>query len=132
MIYVKLVEAILEDGLGVRYLSHITGHGLLKLMRPRAELTYRIDRLPDVPEVLLFLVERTAMAPAAAYSTFNMGSGYAVYCEPGAGRAVVDRAQQLGLSARVAGLVEPGPRRVILSEIDVVFESDDLDLAPHS
>ena len=30
----------------VTYISHITGHGLLKLMRPRSALTYRIERLP--------------------------------------------------------------------------------------
>lgn len=130
LIYVKLVERILEAGLGVHYLSHITGHGLLKLMRPRRELTYRIDRLPDVPEVLAFLVERAAIEPAAAYATFNMGCGFAIYCEPGAGEAVVEIAEPLGLRANVAGTVQAGPRQVILSEIDVVFESADLDLAP--
>jgi hypothetical protein len=30
----------------------------------------------------------------------------------------------------VAGVVEDGPRRVVLEEIGVVFESDELDLAP--
>jgi phosphoribosylformylglycinamidine cyclo-ligase len=132
VIYVKLVEALLNEGIGVHYLSHITGHGLLKLMRPRRELTYRIDRLPDVPEVLAFLVEQIAMEPAAAYSTFNMGSGFAVYCERGAGETVVALATQLGLRAHVAGAVESGPRQVVLSEIDVVFETGELDLAPQA
>ena len=130
LIYARLVDAILEARLDVHYLSHITGHGLLKLMRPRRELTYRIDRLPKVPEVLDFLVERTAMTPSAAYSTFNMGSGYAVYCASGSGDGVVAHARELGLTAVVAGAVETGPRRVILREVDVVFESADLDLAP--
>jgi phosphoribosylformylglycinamidine cyclo-ligase len=130
VIYVKLVEALLAASAGVHYLSHITGHGLLKLMRPRRELSYRIDRLPEVPEVLRFLVERSAMGPAAAYSTFNMGCGFAVYCEQGAGEIVVARAEQLGLNAHLAGSVDSGPRRVILSELDVVFESGELDLSP--
>jgi phosphoribosylformylglycinamidine cyclo-ligase len=132
VIYVKLVEALLEASIGLHYLSHITGHGLLKLMRPRRELSYRIDRLPEVPEVLSFLVEHAGMDPAAAYSTFNMGCGFAVYCEQGAGDAVVAHAAELGLRAHVAGAVETGPRRVILSDIDVVFESRDLDLAPQA
>ena len=130
LIYAKLVERLLGSGLGIHYLSHITGHGLLKLMRPRRELSYRITALPNVPEVLAFLVDQAAMEPSAAYSTFNMGCGFAVYCEPGAGDAVVAHARELGLDAHVAGGVEAGPRRVILSEIDVVFESDDLDLSP--
>ena len=126
----KLVERLLAEGLPIHYLSHITGHGLLKLMRPRRELTYRVDRLPEVPEVLAFLVEQTEMSPADAYSTLNMGCGFAVYCAAGAGGAVVDAASELGFSAEVAGRVEAGPRRVVLPEVDVLFEGEALDLAP--
>jgi phosphoribosylformylglycinamidine cyclo-ligase len=130
VIYTPLVRALLEHETPVHYLSHITGHGLLKLMRPRRELTYRITRLPGVPEVLTFLAEQADMSQSAAYSTFNMGCGYAIYCAGGAGEQVVELAAQQGLSAHIAGAVEEGPRRVILSEIDVVFESDDMDLTP--
>jgi phosphoribosylformylglycinamidine cyclo-ligase len=132
--YAALVRALLasdaEVEVEVHYLSHITGHGLLKLMRPRRELTYTVARLPEVPEVLEFLVARTDMSPAAAYSTFNMGCGFAVYCAPGSGEEVVRIASGLGLSASVAGAVEEGPRRVVLDQIGVVFESGDLDLTP--
>ena len=70
------------------------------------------------------------MSPAAAYSTLNMGAGFAVYCASGAGTEVVHLAQERSLSAELAGTVADGPRRVVLEEIDVVFESDDLDLSP--
>ncbi len=129
-IYVPLVSALLAAELPVHYLSHITGHGLLKLMRPRRDLTYKVISLPDPPEVLAFLAEQAAMSPAAAYSTFNMGCGFVVYCASGYGERVVQLAADSGLEALVAGTVEEGPRRVILSELDVVFESDELDLAP--
>ena len=117
-----------ERPVEVHYLSHITGHGLLKLMRPRRELTYTVAKLPEVPEVLAFLVEQTEMSPAAAYSTFNMGCGFAVYCAPGSGDEVVRIASRAGLRAAVAGAVEEGPRRVVLEEIGVVFESGDYGL----
>jgi phosphoribosylformylglycinamidine cyclo-ligase len=128
--YAALVRALLASDVDVHYLSHITGHGLLKLMRPRRELTYAVKLLPEVPEVLTFLVERTEMSPAAAYSTFNMGCGYAVYCARGSGDEAVRIAASCGLSATVAGSVEAGPRRVVLDGIGVVFESGDLDLTP--
>jgi phosphoribosylformylglycinamidine cyclo-ligase len=128
--YAGLVRALLAGEVEVHYLSHITGHGLLKLMRPRCELTYRVAALPEIPEVLAFLVEQTDMSPAAAYSTFNMGCGFAVYCARGSVDEVVAAAAELGLSANVAGSVEEGPRRVVLEEIDVVFESGDMDLTP--
>ena len=128
--YAALVRALLASDLEIHYFSHITGHGLLKLMRPRRELTYTLSRLPEVPEVLEFLVHRTEMSPAAAYSTFNMGCGFAVYCAAGSGEEVVRIASELGLAASVAGAVEEGPRRVVLDQIGVVFESGDLDLTP--
>jgi phosphoribosylformylglycinamidine cyclo-ligase len=130
LIYCSLIRALFEAGLDIHYLSHITGHGLLKLMRPRQELTYRIRELPPVPEVLAFLVEQTAMTPAAAYSTLNMGCGFAVYCPPGAGAEVVRVAEAQGLDARVAGQVEEGVRQVVLEPVGVKFSSADMDLHP--
>jgi len=130
VMYAGLVRVLLASRVDVHYLSHITGHGLLKLMRPRRELTYRITWLPAVPEVLQFLVKQAGMPPASAYSTFNMGCGFAVYCAAGGGSEVVRLASSLGLSAGVAGAVEEGPRRVLLEPVDVVFESADMDLTP--
>jgi phosphoribosylformylglycinamidine cyclo-ligase len=130
VMYAGLVRELVSSQVEVHYLSHITGHGLLKLMRPRRELTYRIAWLPDVPEVLSFLVEQAGMAPDAAYTTFNMGCGFAVYCARGQGEAVVRLASDLGLSAGVAGTVEEGPRRVLLEPVGIVFESGDMDLGP--
>jgi phosphoribosylformylglycinamidine cyclo-ligase len=129
VMYVGLVAALLAQELPLRYISHITGHGLLKLMRPTRALTYRIERLPPVPAVLSFLVEQARLDAHAAYSTFNMGSGYALYCAPGAGEAIVAIAERLGLSALVAGRVEEGPRQVILEPVGVRFADEELDLA---
>ena len=130
VIYVPLVRALLDSDVAVHYLSHITGHGFLKLMRARVPFTYEIDALPDVPEVLSLLVQRAGMSVAEAYRTFNMGAGFAVYCAAGDGERVVSLASGGGLRAHVAGRVLAGPRRVVLSPVDVTFGSDALDLAP--
>jgi phosphoribosylformylglycinamidine cyclo-ligase len=129
VMYVGLVAALLEQELPLRYISHITGHGLLKLMRPPRPLTYRIERLPQVPAVLSFLVEQARLDAHAAYSTFNMGSGYALYCAPGVGERIAAVAEGLGLSALVAGRVEGGPRQVILEPVGVHFAGEELELA---
>jgi phosphoribosylformylglycinamidine cyclo-ligase len=130
-IYVELVRRLLADAqIDLTYLSHITGHGLLKLMRPRRELTYRIHALPPVLPVLRFLAEHAELDPAAAYSTLNMGAGFAVYCRAGHGVHVVRLARELGLDALLAGAVEEGPRQVILEPVNVTFSSDQLALAP--
>jgi phosphoribosylformylglycinamidine cyclo-ligase len=130
VMYAGLVGRLVASTIDVHYLSHITGHGLLKLMRPRRELTYRLTWLPPVPEVLSFLAEQADMTAAAAYTTFNMGAGFAVYCAAGGGEQVVALAAELGMSAGIAGTVEAGPRRVLLEPVHVVFESSDMDLGP--
>ncbi len=129
IMYVPLVAALLESGVALTYLSHVTGHGLLKLMRPVKPLTYRIDKVPEVPEVLSFLVAEAELDPHAAYSTFNMGCGYAVYCERGGGESVVEIASELGFAAFLAGHVEEGPRQVILEPLGVRFGGDELELS---
>jgi phosphoribosylformylglycinamidine cyclo-ligase len=129
VMYVPLVAALLDEEVPLSYISHITGHGLLKLMRPPRPLTYRITRLPEVPSVLGFLVEQAGLDAHAAYSTFNMGAGYALYCAAGAGEAVVAIARRLGLGALIAGRVEQGPRQVILEPVGVRFAGEELELA---
>ena len=63
ILYARLVGGLADADVQVSYLSHVTGHGLLKLMRPSRDLTYRISTLPPVPEVLDFLVEQSQMFP---------------------------------------------------------------------
>src|SRR6202035_4270519 len=111
------------------YMSHITGHGLLKLMRPTRPLSYRVERLPEVPPALGFLVAEAGLDARAAFSTFNMGSGFAVYCAPGAADTVVRLAEDLGLAALPAGRVEEGPRQVILEPHAVRYEGTELELS---
>jgi phosphoribosylformylglycinamidine cyclo-ligase len=131
VLYVELLRHLLGDAqVQLTYLSHITGHGLLKLMRPQRELTYRIRALPPVPPVLAFLAEQAELDAAAAHSTLNMGAGFAAYCRPGGGARVVEVAHELGLGALLAGTVEEGPRQVVLEPVEVTFASDQLALAP--
>lgn len=127
-IYVALVRELLSSSVAITYLSHITGHGLRKVMRPAQEFTYRITELLPVPEVLQFISQRLDMTAEDSYGTFNMGCGFAVYCTRGSGEQVVDIARAVGLEAVVGGMVEEGPRRVILEPLDVTYTSESLSL----
>ena len=126
VVYAELVTRVLAAGVPVSYLSHVTGHGFLKLMRTGSGLTYRVRELPEVPPVLSFLAAEAGMSDREAYTTFNMGAGFAVYCPADAAEAVVREASALGLEAMVAGSVEAGPRRVVIEPIDVVLEGEEM------
>ena len=127
-LYVRLVERLLEGSVGLHYASHVTGHGLRKLMRADRDLTYRVHRLPEVPEVLAFLAARAGLAPREAYGTLNMGVGFALYVAAGAGEAAAAAARELGHGAVVAGVVEEGPRRVVLEPIGAEYATGELEL----
>lgn len=127
-IYVALVRQLIERQLAITYLSHVTGHGLRKLMRARHDVTYVLGALPEVPEVLRFIVDRLGMDDREAYGTFNMGAGFAVYCRPEAAAAVVEVATEVGLGATIAGRVEAGEKKVVLETLGVEFGSEDLQL----
>lgn len=128
-IYARLVAAAVAERLPITYLSHITGHGLLKIMRPSRPLTYRLTELPPVPPVLSFLVDAAELEPKQAYATLNMGSGYAVYCRPGSAGSVVELAATLGLDARLAGAVEEGPRRVLVEPLGIAYDGEEMPIA---
>jgi phosphoribosylformylglycinamidine cyclo-ligase len=128
VIYVRLMEALFAADADVVYASHITGHGLRKIMRADRDLTYRIAALPVPPPVFDFIGTTLALSDREAYGSFNMGAGFAVYCRPGASGAVVAAAEAAGYQAWAAGRVETGDRRVILEPVGLVFDSDELSL----
>jgi phosphoribosylformylglycinamidine cyclo-ligase len=123
LLYVKLVRRLFADEVPVSYLSHITGHGFLKLMRAAPDLGYRITTLPEVPAVLRFITTEARMPVDEAYSTLNMGAGFAVYVADGAGGDVVRCAHDLGFEAVAAGRVCEGPRRVEIPPLGVNFDA---------
>ncbi len=128
VIYVDLVGRLFAEEVAVHYLSHITGHGWRKLMRADRDLTYRVERLPEVPEVLRFLAERAGLSGAEAYATLNMGAGLACFVASGSGTRVVALAQEVGLAALVAGKVESGSRRVLVEPLGVEYPAGELEL----
>ena len=128
VIYVPLVAELHRRGIRPTYLSHVTGHGLRKLMRAPGDWAYVIDDLPPVPEVLDFLVTQRSLPDREAYGTFNMGAGYAVYVRPDRADEVVAAAADCGMDALVAGRVAPGPRRVEVPGLGVTWTGDELEL----
>jgi phosphoribosylformylglycinamidine cyclo-ligase len=128
IIYVPLVAELRKRGIRPSYLSHITGHGMRKLMRAPGDWTYVVETVPEVPEALSFLVEHAGIDAREAYGTFNMGAGFAVYVEQDSAAAVVEAARGVGLRAAIAGRVEAGERSVELPGLGFGYRGDELDL----
>jgi len=128
IIYVKLVAALLRGKFPLHYCSHVTGHGLRKLMRPARDFRYVIDALPEVPEVLEYIVEHAGLGAKEAYGTLNMGVGLALYVGKGTGAEVVALAEACGYKAMVGGVVAEGEKSVVLGPISATYGRDELEL----
>lgn len=125
-LYSKLIEELFGEGLEIHYLSNITGHGWRKIMRARAEFTYQLDFIPPVDEVFEFIAKQSGNDKSEMYGNYNMGAGYAVYLPKSDAEKAVGTAENLGLKAWVAGEVKKGPKQVIISPEDIVFEGETL------
>jgi phosphoribosylformylglycinamidine cyclo-ligase len=127
--YVPFVRNLLSSEVMPKFLNGITGHGFLKIMRGPADVCYKVTSLPEVPEVLQFLVDALDMQPEEAYSTLNMGAGYVAIISSRDVDQTLVIAEKSGYTAIVAGEVTPGPRALMIPSLGVEYTGGDLQLA---
>ena len=123
-----MTEALWAAGIVPHYSANITGHGWRKLLRHPAALTYRIHTVPPVPAVLRFIQQQARQDDREAYSTFNMGAGFALFVGALDAERTVQVALAQGVGARIAGKVEAGPKQVLIEPLGIRFGTDDLQL----
>ncbi|MEJ6024001.1 AIR synthase-related protein [Ramlibacter sp. PS4R-6] len=127
-LYSPVTEALYKAGIQPHYCANITGHGWRKLLRHPAQLTYRIHTVPPVPPVLRFIQQHAQQDDREAYSTLNMGAGFAIFVPAKDAQRTVDVAKACGIDAWVAGAVEAGPKQLLVEPLSIRFGDDDLQL----
>ena len=127
-LYSPVTEALYRAGITPHYCANITGHGWRKLLRHPAEHRYRIHTVPDVPPVLRFIQQHARHDDREAYSTLNMGAGFALFVPAADAQRTAEVARAQGVKAWVAGLVEAGPKELLIEPLNLRFAADDLQL----
>ncbi len=128
VLYSPVTEALYKAGIQPHYCANITGHGWRKLLRHPSELTYRIHTVPPVTPVLKFMQTHARQDDREAYSTLNMGAGFAIFVKQEDAQRTVDVAKACGIDAIIAGQVEAGPKQLVIEPLDITFGNDDLQL----
>jgi len=82
IIYVRLIESLLNAGIDIHYVVNITGHGWRKLMRAPENFAYVIEHLPRRQAIFDFIREQGPVNDREAYGNLNMGAGLALYLDP--------------------------------------------------
>ena len=101
VIYVRAVLELLRSDVPVHGLAHITGGGLLNLLRLGDGVGYRIDSPLPVPPVFELIAELGEVSPREMWEVFNMGCGFCAIVPADARRR----------SGRAAGAPPPGDSR---------------------
>ncbi|MBV8380615.1 MAG: phosphoribosylformylglycinamidine cyclo-ligase [Paucibacter sp.] len=128
VLYSPVTEALWKAGIAPHYCANITGHGWRKLLRHPAALTYRIHTVPPVTPVLDFIQRHAQQDDREAYSTLNMGAGFAIFVRAEDAARTVEVAQSCGIKAWHAGQVEAGPKQLLIEPLGIRFGDDDLQL----
>jgi phosphoribosylformylglycinamidine cyclo-ligase len=127
-LYAPVTEALWRAGITPHYCANITGHGWRKLLRHPGRFSYRMHTLPAVPPVLAFIQRHAHLDDRDAYSTLNMGAGFALFVAAGDAARTVEVAQQHGIGARIAGSVQTGPKELLIEPLGLRFDDSDLQL----
>ena len=115
-IYVKPILGLLEAGLPVHVVAHITGGGItenLNRVLPEnldAEVEWGTW---DVPPVVQAAVEAANLSDTEAYRTFNMGVGMCVVCDPDAVDDIAESLTAAGETVFPVGRIVKGTGQVI-------------------
>jgi phosphoribosylformylglycinamidine cyclo-ligase len=75
-IYVREVLDLLRSDIPVHGLAHITGEGVLNLLRLGSGVGFEIDSPLPVPPVFDLIAGHGGVSPADMWRTFNMGCGF--------------------------------------------------------
>jgi phosphoribosylformylglycinamidine cyclo-ligase len=127
-LYSPVTEALWRAGIVPHYTVNVTGHGWRKLLRHARALTYRITQVPPVPPVLGFIARHAGHDAREAYSTLNMGAGFALFVAPDDAARTVEVARGQGIEAWVAGRVESGNKELVIDPLNLRFGEADLQL----
>jgi phosphoribosylformylglycinamidine cyclo-ligase len=89
VIYVRAVLELLRSGAAVHGLGHITGGGLLNLLRLNHGVGYEISDPLPVPPVFDLIRQHGGVAESEMWEVFNMGCGFCAVCPPGEADAAI-------------------------------------------
>lgn len=125
-IYATLIKELFGEEIDVHYMVNITGHGFRKLMRANREFSYIINQLPPVPPLFDFLKKHSGNDDLEMYGNFNMGAGFAIFLPADQVDKAMEIATKNGFKSWNAGVVQNGPKRVIIEPKNIAFEADSL------
>jgi phosphoribosylformylglycinamidine cyclo-ligase len=119
-IYVRAVLDLLRSDVPVHGLAHITGDGVLNLLRLGDEIGFEIDAPLPVPAICELIVDVGDLTSAEAYEVFNMGCGFVASVPAARTLEAIALLERHHPGARAIGRVTDDAGRVTLPGLQIV------------
>ena len=113
-IYVRAVLDLLRSDVTVNGLAHITGGGLLNLLRIGDGVGYELDAPLPVPPVFELIASLGDVSVAEMWEVFNMGCGFCAIVPPADAAAAVSVLDGHHPGAAVIGRLTADPGRITI------------------
>jgi phosphoribosylformylglycinamidine cyclo-ligase len=110
-IYVKEVLEILDAGVPVKALIHITSDGLLNLTRVVADVGYIVEDLLPAPAIFSLIQDLGSVSDEEMFMVYNMGVGFCIVVPESETRRVLSILESNGRKAQRIGHVVPDDQR---------------------
>lgn len=119
-IYVAEILDMINRGIELRGIAHITGDGFLNLPRLEADVGYVLDKLPEPPPIFQMMQQMGSLSSQEMFEIFNMGIGLCVVVPENEVSRVIEASQAKGTGIhRIGFVVEDSSRGVILDQFGI-------------
>ncbi|MEE9259016.1 MAG: phosphoribosylformylglycinamidine cyclo-ligase [Nitrospinaceae bacterium] len=131
-IYVQPVMEMLDSGIDLKAMVHITSGGYSNLNRvDKDNIRFVIDPLPPIPPVFKLIQRRGEVSDAEMFEVFNMGTGFCIVVEGTKEvESVTNICKKYELPCQVIGCVEPAQgKQVTIPEKKLLGRKQKFELA---
>jgi phosphoribosylformylglycinamidine cyclo-ligase len=113
-IYVREVLEILNQGIPVKALIHITSDGFLNLTRVESKVSYIIEQLPPTPTIFSLIQDLGQVPDEEMFRVYNMGIGFCVIVPAKETERVLSIVRAHQKTAHCIGYAIPDERRQVV------------------
>jgi phosphoribosylformylglycinamidine cyclo-ligase len=111
---------VMRSRIAVHGFAHISGDGLLNLLRLDAEVGYRFTALPPVSPIFDVIQREGGVSDEEMWRVFNMGVGFCIVVAATDVDSALTAIHRVGGEAIVAGEVVAGPKRIELPTVGLI------------
>jgi phosphoribosylformylglycinamidine cyclo-ligase len=124
-IYVREVMDMMNAGLKIKAMAHITSTGFLNLNRAASPMGYVLDKLPEPLPIFKLLQNEGSVSIEDMYFTYNMGIGFCIVLDPKDVDAAHAFAQKHNVPSFTIGHTVKDPeKKVYLPQVGLVGFDD--------